>query len=125
MSWLWSCREGQAMSLDVVWNELLEFNDKYFPGWRDTPEIYYSNAIAGEAGEVCNCVKHRAGGGTNKSNPSDLELLEELADVFIYIELLIVSKNLSNATFASIIREKIKINEIRMKYSSNNEEVPA
>jgi len=34
------------------WKRIIEFNDKYFPGWRKNKElIFFSNAIAGEVGD--------------------------------------------------------------------------
>ena len=101
-----------------IWIEIIDFNDKYFPGWRDEHEIYYSNALAGEVGELCNMVKHRAGGGTNKSTPDDYELIEECADVFIYLSLLIGSKRVSSLEFEHIIRDKMAINVQRMNAHS-------
>jgi NTP pyrophosphatase (non-canonical NTP hydrolase) len=101
--------------LDEVWKEIIYFNEKYFPDWRNSQEIYYSNAIAGEAGEVCNTVKHRTGGGTNKSYPDNYDLLIELADLFIYIELLVEKLHVDNTLFAGIIRDKIEVNIKRME----------
>ncbi len=76
-------------SLQTLWDEILAFNDKHYPGWRRTPLIYLTNALAGESGEVCNKMKHRFGGGTHKIIPTDSEILEEIVDVFIYMVLLI------------------------------------
>ena len=78
-------RKDRRMCMITAWDEVIQFNERYFIGWRGVDEVFYANALAGEVGEVCNAVKHRAGGGTNKSNPSDLTLMDELADVFIYM----------------------------------------
>ena len=113
--------------LNVMWKRILEFNDKYFPNWRKNDEVYLSNALAGEAGEVCNITKHRKGGGTNFNiPPSNFELMEELADVFIYMVMLVEHSNISNLpyplnTFAGIIQHKINRNVMRMKKQKEKE----
>jgi NTP pyrophosphatase (non-canonical NTP hydrolase) len=104
-----------------IWDAVLVFNEKYFPGWRGEEEIYLSNALAGEVGEVCNTVKHRVGGGANLSRPSDYELLEELADVFMYMELLIEVRGHDITTFAGVIGEKLKKNRERMEKQRKGE----
>lgn len=63
-------------TLDCAWKNIINFNNMFFPGWRNKKEIYYSHALAGEVGEVCNAVKHRCGGGTNISQVSDDQLME-------------------------------------------------
>ena len=55
--------------MGYIWYQILAFNDKYFPKWRETDPVYYSNALAGETGEVCNAIKHMIGGGTNRIPP--------------------------------------------------------
>ena len=67
---------------------MVEFNDEFFPSWRDEPLVYYSNALAGEVGEFCNCVKKLAGGGTRRNrivSPEDAR--GELIDAWIYLGL--------------------------------------
>ncbi len=103
-------------SIWTLWDEIITFKDEFFPGWRETPLIYLSNALAGEAGEVCNAVKHRLGGGTHKSNPTDAKLLEEAADVFIYLVLLAeVLEEGGKEAFIRAGYRKLKINERRME----------
>lgn len=46
--------------------------------------IYWSNALAGEVGELCNLVKKQYRDGTFL----EVEMAEELADVFIYVVLM-------------------------------------
>ena len=97
------------------WQRLLKFNDKYFPGWRNTELIYYSNAIAGEAGELCNKVKKLYGGGTSGDMPEPEELMEEIADIFIY--LMLISEKLGNddELFLYKLDDKMDENEARME----------
>ena len=67
---------------------MVEFNDEFFPSWHDEPLVYYSNALAGEVGEFCNCVKKLAGGGTRRNrivSPEDAR--GELIDAWIYLGL--------------------------------------
>lgn len=101
--------------MTATWDEILKFNNMYFPGWRGTSEIFYSNALAGEVGEVCNMIKHRAGGGTNKSKPSSYMLMDEIADVFIYLELLVELQGLDVTSLADAIHTKVQTNIKRMK----------
>ena len=98
-----------------VWDQILKFNEEYFPGWRNTEEVYYSNALAGEVGEVCNATKHRTNGGTKTKEINDCELLEELADCFIYMELIIEKQGHDVETFATAIQNKINKNIARME----------
>ena len=104
-----------------IWDMIIEFNDEYFPNWRRGEEIFYSNALAGEAGEFCNKIKKRYGGGivsgTKKGKFSDYELMIELADLFIYMELWIESKGHDISTFANIIVDKLNQN-IKMMESN-------
>ena len=97
-----------------VWDEILRFNNQYFPNWKNTEEVYYSNALAGEVGEVCNATKHRSNGGTKRKEVTDNDLLEELADCFIYMELIIEKHNLDITSFAGAIQSKINKNKQRM-----------
>jgi len=71
------------------WNEIIKFDDKYFPNWRSKRElIFMSNALAGETGEVCGIIKSFYGGGTKeKPRPTLAEIMEEVIDVIIYLVL--------------------------------------
>lgn len=109
----WEDRRGQ--NVWTLWDEILGFNDEYFPGWRETPIIFLTNALAGEVGEICNEAKHRIGGGTNKRIPTDEEMLEEAVDVFIYLVLL--AENLHKGgqrAFIDAGYRKLKKNAARM-----------
>jgi NTP pyrophosphatase (non-canonical NTP hydrolase) len=103
--------------MEDIWQKLIDFNDCYFPDWRNTHEIYYSNAIAGESGELCNMIKHRDGGGTNRSKPipTDEDVIEECADIFIYVSLLVSLKGFSYLKFKQAINRKMMTNVQRMK----------
>jgi NTP pyrophosphatase (non-canonical NTP hydrolase) len=84
-----------------IWAKILEFNDRYFPNWRATEPIYYSNALAGEAGEICNAIKHMIGGGTNRIS-ADLarkKAIAECVDVTIYRTLLLERLGVDEVSF--------------------------
>jgi len=97
------------------WKKLLEFNDKYFPKWREVDLIYYSNALAGEVGEICNLVKKSIGGGTNKRAVDGDEIALEGVDVFIYLTLLLERLGISRERFKEIFDFKMRINIRRME----------
>lgn len=109
----------------MLFKDILDFNEKYFPGW-DSPKdvaltlVSLSNALAGEAGEVCNAVKHRIGGGTHKVHTTHDEILEELADVYIYLVLLVEYMDFDEHEFAWAVRNKILHNVRRMESADFN-----
>lgn len=103
-------RKDRRMCMTTAWDEIIEFNEIYFRGWRGVDEVFYANALAGEVEEVCNAVKHRAGGGTNKSNPSAYALMDELADVFIYLEILVERMGRDVTSLADAIHTKNQTN---------------
>ena len=97
------------------WSRILAFNSQFFPHWRKIPSIYYSNALAGEVGELCNAVKHLAGGGTHHTKPSLEQLAEELADAFIYLVLLAESLAINYDNFEVGFDFKMQKNRERME----------
>ncbi len=105
------------------WNKVIEFNDIYFPGWRKNKEpIFFSNALAGEVGEVCGLVKRFYGGGTNnRTIPLPSEMLEEAVDVFIYLVLFCESLTCNELDFDRVFTRKIKKLEQRMRLTSLSE----
>lgn len=106
-----------------VWDNILKFNEEHFPGWRNTEDVYLSNALAGEIGEVCNAIKHRSNGGTKTTAVSDDELMEELADCFIYMELIIEKHGHNITTFARVIQDKINKNKERMQQRKQDDDI--
>jgi NTP pyrophosphatase (non-canonical NTP hydrolase) len=97
------------------WEAVVAFNDRYFPGWRGQDLVYYSNALAGEAGEFCGLVKKAAGGGTsNKAPPTRAEMLEELSDVWLYLVLAALRVGADEHEFRAAIRAKMRVNEERL-----------
>lgn len=102
----------------VIWDRILEFNDRWFPKWRTTDPIYYSNALAGEVGEVCGAIKHMIGGGTRKVDEKTavLDAAKEAVDVVIYLTLLLERLGCRGIDqFERVFEIKMKENEQRMK----------
>jgi len=106
-----------------LWDQIIEFNDEYFPGWRDNRElIFFSNALAGETGEICNMVKKLYGGGTNKSTPPITKVVFEAVDVYIYLVLFLEALEVDENIFCSAFAEKMRINRERMIHNSTVKE---
>lgn len=103
-----------------TWERILDFNNEYFPNWRSVDEVYHSNALAGEVGELCNMIKHRAGGGINKSIPEGVEVAFECADIFIYLSMVLEKLGIDIMLFDQIINDKIDKNIERMESHHKN-----
>jgi len=98
------------------WDEIIEFNDKYFPQWRTHREmIFFSNALAGEVGEICNSVKKLYGGGTNNNVPSKMQTVYECVDVLIYLVLFLEAMGIDEEGFMEFFGDKMKVNRERME----------
>ena len=81
------------------WKEIIEFQDKFYPDWRKKPRLLFSNALAGECGEVCGVITHLEGGGTNLQEYSNKQVLEECADLYIQLVLLIAMSGFTRGDF--------------------------
>lgn len=102
----------------TIWNRIIEFNDRWFPKWRTIEPIYYSNALAGEVGEVCDAIKHMIGGGTRKIDEKTaiLDAAKEAVDVTIYLILLLERLGFHGIdNFEQVFEIKMEENEERMK----------
>lgn len=101
------------------WDEIVGFNDAYFGDWRHAPLPFLTNALAGEAGELCNSAKHLIGGGTHQVAVDQDMLLAEAADVFVYLALIVEwvagGDGLTANRFAYAIRKKMQVNRERME----------
>lgn len=112
--------------MEDVFLWIRDFNDKYFPDWKETPDIYLSNAIAGETGELCNAVKHYYGGGSKgKIIKNKEEIFKECADILIYVSLFLMKNGVDNDGFKKIIYNKIQENKKKVekrvsRYNINN-----
>jgi len=95
---------------DKAWDEVLQFNDKYFSDWRSRNPLYYSNALLGELGEMANALKHAMGGGTHiLTEREDYigDVQEELADVYIYLVLMCERMGMDHDMFEAMVKAKI------------------
>lgn len=92
-----------------------KFNDKFFPGWKESHPMYLTNALAGEVGELCNLVKHGYGGGTKNVEVDPDKFLEECADVYIYLTLFIRIHGWTWEDFKSALAKKMDKNIRRME----------
>ena len=90
------------------WDKIIEFNNKYFPGWDEREIIFYSNALAGEVGEICNKVKKLYGGGTHREDVTKRDLTEECVDVYVYLILLVESLGYGEAGFNNVFDGKLQ-----------------
>lgn len=96
-------------SLDEVWREIEIFNDTNFPDWRTWDWRITSNALAGEAGEICDGTKHAYGGGTNSATGkiTRRDIAKEVFDVFVYSVLLIGAMEYTKEDYLEICKEKL------------------
>jgi len=104
------------------WKRIIEFNDKYFPGWRENKElIFFSNAIAGEVGELCGLVKRLYGGGTNKHPPvTRCDLVFEIIDYMIYSILFLELLGISEDSFRFYF--DLKMNQLYERMNRRDED---
>jgi NTP pyrophosphatase (non-canonical NTP hydrolase) len=86
-------------------------NALHFPDCAKWEEAHWGNALAGEAGELCNIIKKRHRGWKESDNISDEEVGKEIADIICYCDLLAgkIGKNL-----ADIVTQKF--NEVSDRY---------
>lgn len=70
-------------------NRNLKRNRDYYPGDMDRPYSFWTNALAGECGELCNWVKklERGGHSKRKEKQLKLEIRKEIGDLQTYLDL--------------------------------------
>ena len=87
--------------MEKIFERIQKSNDIHIEKWMETNLMFYTNALAGEVGELCNTTKHSYGGGTNPSkiglSPEyyQKEMLAELADVMNYIAIITMRMGLT------------------------------
>ncbi len=106
---------NRIRNLNSMWRSVEQFNDQYFDGWRERSVFYYGNAMAGEAGEVCNALKKMYGGGTKGDSASKDDLLEEASDVTIYLITILKHEGITLDDFSKAFEKKMKENVERME----------
>ncbi len=93
--------------MDSVWDDVNRMSDEVFPGWRDVSLLYWATSLAGEVGEFCNLAKKREEGGPRAVGATTDRLLEELADVYIYLQKTAESLGADRERFVSMVRAKL------------------
>lgn len=124
------------MNLEELIEFILETNDKYFPDWDDvinwpkTEEetakeyMYWSGALAGEAGELANANKKYVRWTRNWSGKKlsweefQKAAGSELADIFIYV---LLYARILGVDLAEVVADKVDENYRRFEIA---EEVP-
>ncbi len=91
-----------------VWNAVNRWSDDVYPGWREVTRLYWATALAGEVGEFCNLVKKLEEGGARGRGITPDDLLEELADVYIYLQKTVVSLGGSQPAFREAVLRKLE-----------------
>lgn len=91
------------------------FEDKFFPGWRNWPLIYWTNALAAEAGKLAAIMRATEfGGGTRDRDPSPDEILDQAVDARIVLENLRLAFGWTQGEFDAAVQKKCEINAARM-----------
>jgi len=89
------------------WDQITDFQDEFYPGWMENlPRLLYSNALAGEVGELCGVITHLDGGGTNNDKYTDDMILEEAVDTYIQLILLLARSGFKQIDFEQAYRVK-------------------
>ena len=102
--------------MEETFNLIRDYNEKHHPEWKEELDVYLSNAIAGETGELCNAVKHYYGGGSKgKITDSKDSFFYECADIFIYLSVFLMKNGIEAKQFKEIIKIKMERNENRLK----------
>jgi len=99
----------KSPSFDEVFMRIISLDDQFIENWRALPLIYWTNAMAGEVGELCNQAKKLAGGGTKGDGSSVAKIKEEIADTFTYIVLIWAGLG---GTPQELIQEVLAKNEV-------------
>jgi NTP pyrophosphatase (non-canonical NTP hydrolase) len=113
--------DNEIMILTDHWKGIRQFNDIYFPDWKEREDIFYTNALAGEVGELCNLVKRLSSGGTRDYKITFEDIESEIADIYIYLVLFCQKCGLTEEDFQRIVSMKLGINIERMEGKSNAE----
>ncbi len=82
--------------------------DDVYPGRREVTRLYWATALAGEVGEFCDLVRRLEEGGARGRGISQDDLLEELADVDIYLQTTVVSLGGSRPAFVDAVLRKLE-----------------
>jgi hypothetical protein len=83
------------------WQTIAEFQQKFYPTWLsdDKPRLLFSNALAGEVGEVCGVITHLDGGGTNNRKYTERMVLHQCVDSYVQLALLVMKSGFTYSDF--------------------------
>jgi len=82
------------------WIQITDFQDEFYPDWKTVkPRLLFSNALAGEVGELCGVITHLDGGGTNNDKYTEEMILEEAVDTYIQLILLLARSGFDQIDF--------------------------
>jgi len=104
------------------WRSILNIQEATYPDWRNKkPRLLYSTALAGECGELCGVVTHLEGGGTNLLKYTEKMILEEAADVWIQLVLLLARSGFSKVDFENAL--STKLSELRKRLEEKKSKI--
>jgi len=98
------------------WKQIINLQDQFYPDWRkQKPRTLFSTALAGECGEMCGVVTHLDGGGTNTTRYTEEMILEEAADIYIQLVLLLEKSAFTETDFERALISKFAVLHHRLK----------
>ena len=104
------------------WVQITDFQDEFYPGWMENlPRLLYSNALAGEVGELCGVITHLDGGGTNNTKYNDDMILEESVDTYIQLVLLLARSGFDQIDFERAYKKKFSKLKDRLASRNNGD----
>lgn len=104
-----------SSEMDGIWDRVNAVSDKTFAGWREVSLLYWAISLAGEVGEFCNLVKKLEEGGPRAQGITKEGLVEELVDVYIYLQKTVESLGTSREGFAREVLAKLAEVESRKR----------
>ena len=104
------------------WVQITDFQNEFYPGWRtEKPRLLFSNALAGEVGELCGVITHLDGGGTNNNKYTNDMILEEAVDTYIQLVLLLARSGFEQIDFERAYT--IKFSKLRARLWARKESI--
>lgn len=96
--------------LDSIWEDIVEFNDTHFPGWRKERVDLKAADMVGEAAEAYNAAKHLLGRGTNLHGTDHrAKAIEETFDTLVYAVLFLEAVGVDRAAFIEVAKRKLAV----------------